>query len=450
MIVALLLIASTFAQGRPDDASWVDSPSGHVRCHYEREEDAPLCDDVAGWADDAWAAQVDDLGFHPPFPDAGLGGSDALDVYLTRDAGGAGVAWVDCDGGDPNCVDLDPTDGLAGTSSYIIMDPRTDAVDLPHFVHHEFNHALQYATDYAEPYLCLWEGTAVGAERWTDPTWTTIASDLGDYQDYPWVSAILQDSYWLWEDFQINSWYEYGAVVWVFWMDDRYGDGEGSIGPELWSRATQEGASPDPDVLDAWDALSGGWRDDMLAFAADRALLGTSAGADWADFAGDRALARRSPSPQIPGTFSPGHAPYPQGTVYFDVDAQAGETLDLDLEGDAVEWGLVAVGDGVDAHARGTTLGVFVPAAGAVTVGVINLGPAGFVAGDALEPADFTLSISSDVRGGCGCDGSGAAGMGPMTLLALLGGLCRRIRREDGAPEKNRVSRPSSPPLTLR
>lgn len=411
------VVSIAAAYARYPEAGFVDSAEGHVRCHYERAGDAARCDEVAVWAEEAWAAQVDGLGFMAPPPDRGVGGSDALDFYLTREAGGAGQAWVDCDGGDPDCEDADPTDDVDGAPSYVVIDPRTANDDFPLFTYHEFQHTTQYASDYTEPFLSLWEGTAVACEHWTSPAWPTAAEDFGDYQAAPWLSVILQDGYFLADlGFSDDSWYEYGAVAWVFFLDDRYGDGQGSIGPRLWEEAGKPGAN----VLDAWEVLSGDREASLLEFAADRARMGTTAAPAYAAFAGDDGVAWREQTP-TDGPTAPTYPPYPLGMSLYDASGPG----EVAFEGDpAVRWALLAVTDttAFEVDPQGS-----VDLDGDWTLVVVNLGPDGFVATDPLEPASFTLWLSGvEVPDeGCGCDATSGVG-----LFGAVGlGLVRRRRR---------------------
>lgn len=416
---------ASLAWARPAAVGFVDSAEGHVRCQYADPADAARCGEVVAWAEEAWAVEVDRIGFHAWLPDNGLGGSDALDLYLTRRAGGAGSAWVDCDGGDPDCLDPDPTDDVAQAPSYVVIDPRTAEADFRHYVHHELCHVPQYASDYTEPYLDLWEATAVACEHWVDPSWPTIAKDLGDFQATPWVSTILQDGYFL-ADLGVTdaSWYEYGAVAWMFWLDEAYGDGRGSVGPALWAAAARPGA----DVLDAWDEVTGDWRAAILEFTAVRARMGLPEGPAWSAFAGDLARAAREPTP-VDAPAAPAFAPYPLGVVFYDAEGP----FDLAFEGDpAVEWAVLVVdGDGASELGGGGS----VSAAGPVTLAVVNLGPPGFDPdGSPLQPASFTLRVSPPeggapravlAGGGCGC-AAGSAG-GWVSALGALG-LARRRR----------------------
>jgi len=150
-----MLFLVTFADARPNSEGWVDSSTHEIRCHWVQAEDEVRCQELLSWAELAWDVQVTELGFHPPYPDQGEGGSDSLDIYLSLAAtGGAGSAWVDCDYSGWSCADADPEDGRAGAPAYVAIDARNPDEDLGPFTVHEFNHVLQYATDYSSALEC--------------------------------------------------------------------------------------------------------------------------------------------------------------------------------------------------------------------------------------------------------------------------------------------------------
>ncbi len=451
-LAALFLLPAGSTSARPaGEFSSMDSGDGRLRCHWHREQDETLCADVLVWAEEAWDFQVDQIGFFPPLPDGDRGGSDALDIYLTTSAGGAGIAWVECDatlGGD--CTDADPDDGLSAASAFVVMDPRTSDANFPHFVHHEFNHVLQYGIDFAEPFLSVWEGTAVAAERWTDTSWTTSASDLADYQATPWASAVLQDGYFLDAQYGLWSWYEYGAVAWIWWLDEACGAADGALIPQLWVAMSQEGWGLEPDVLDAWSELCGDWTEGMLTFAVERARMGTDAGPAWAEFAGAEAHAlRESDLGELPATFTPQWPPYPLGTTYVDLAVQAGDEMEITLTADSgVEWGLVAVEATAESTVLGSILTHTTAEDGTLTLGVVNLGALDLDANDPLETATFELVVDRietelpledpdedalDDDGGCACrfSRSGRTGSAALLLLAFFA-----LRRRGGPAPK--------------
>ncbi len=428
---------------RPDSFGYVDSAQHPIRCHWSRLNDEQHCLDVIGYADTAWDVQVDQLGFRAPVPDAGIGGSDALDIYLTiAETGAAGSAWVDCEAGDGNCQDSDPTDGFAGTPAFVLIDART--ADLHHYTQHEFNHVLQYATDFDEQSISLWESTAVSAEHWTDPTWTTSASDLADFQATPWISTVLQDGYFLDEQYGIWSYYEYGATLWMRWLDIEHGDGSGSFAPQLWAATAQEGPGREPDVLDAWDELTGDWQADLVAFTAFRGLVGTPRAPAWIAWAGEGGRAWREAELERGDSVAPVHPLYPLGVAYYDVSVERKQRVTASLVGSAAtEWRLIGIRGAGDYADDAETVTVNADDDGLATFAVVNLGWPGMDADDPLTADSFTITIASaedvEPNADCGCSGGGSrAG-----LLAGLAGVAAvgARRRAATAPSRSPTAR---------
>ncbi len=416
---------SAFA-ARPDAVAFVDGSGHPIRCHH-LEGQAALCGVVLAALDEAWSVQVDGLGFAAPLPDGGLGGSDALDVYLAHDGtGGAGGAYVICEGDEADpCVDAVAGDGRASTPTYIVIDPDTPAADLRGYAHHEFNHVCQYATDFEEPFLAVWEGTAVAAEHWTDPTAPLDPGPIADYQVTPWASAVLQDGYWLDETYGIWSWYEYGATVWVRWMDERHGDGAGSLGPALWQAFANDPGENEPDVLDAWDTLGGDWRTDLPDFVRMRARLGTDTQPEWAKSLG---VGARIPwedgaTGRVDGEWNASHELFPLGAVFarFEHD---GNALSATLA-DAESFVLVDL-DAPDGTPAADHLEF--SEAGTVHFAMVSVPGDGFDADDALTGATATLLFGEPSDCGCASAGPGV----PWGVLLSVSGAGAAARARPG------------------
>lgn len=440
----VLLVAAAWA-ARPEAAGFVDDAAEPIRCHW-LEGQASLCDVVLPALEAAWAAQVGRLGFATPLPDGGLGGSDALDVYLTHDeTGGAGGAYVACDGEDTApCVDAAPDDGRQSTPSYIVIDPDTPVGDLPRFAEHEFNHVLQYATAFEEPFLDVWEGTAVAAESWTNPDFPLDPGPIADYQATPWASALLQDGYWLDDTFGLWSYYEYGATVWVRWLDARHGDGAGAVGPALWAAMANDPGPNEPDVLDAWGTVAGGdWRGEVPDFVRMRATLGTAAQPAWAAGLDDGAAVAFDPEVTLAAgetaTWTPENPLWPLGAAYLEVHAATAVRAELTDAGDAQL---------VDLDAPDGTPGALALTGGkTLRLAVVRVPDSSFDADDPLTAASpgLTLSAEAGPAEGCGCaSGAGGGARGAAVLLGIVGA---GWRRRGGAIGRRRPG-PASPGAT--
>jgi hypothetical protein len=413
----MFVLLQTALAARPEAAGFVDSTTVAVRCHH-LDGQAALCDPVLAAVEEAWAAQVDGLGFPAPPPDAGRGGSDALDVYLTHDGtGGAGGAYVTCDGAAQEpCADLVAGDGLASTPTYVVIDPDTATEDLRGYAHHEFNHVLQYAIDFEEPFLDVWEGTAVAAEAWTDPDMVLDPGPIDDYQRNPWVSALLQDGYWLEEQTGRVTWYEYGATVWVRWLDERHGDGAGSIGPALWLAFANDPGANEPDVLDAWTTLAGtDWRDELPDFVRMRARLGTEDAPAWATSLGVRGQVRwEEDSERLDGRWVASRSLQPLGMAFV---VHAGG-----LPVEALDGTLLVDLDAADGTPAATRLE---PGDGG-RYAIVATPDAAFDADDTLVETEGGVVVGE--AGACGCAAAEGAGWAAVAAagVALAGSRARR------------------------
>lgn len=433
MVIAAL-IASTLGWAiRPPDASVATTGgSRDVTCHAIPGGEAQ-CSVVLDAIDEAWAAQVEQLGFRPPLPDGTLGGGPGLDVYLSHlGTGGAGGAYVTCD--DEPCVDAAQGDGRASTPSYIVIDPELDDTTLRRYCHHEFNHVLQFATDFEEPFLDAWEGTATAAETWTDPASLLDQGPLADYQATPWVSAVLQDGYWLDEQYDIWSYYEYGAVLWVLWMDQRWGDGAGSIGPALWAAMANDPGANEPDLLDAWDELSGGWENDVVEFAVDRGRFGTKDEPEWLTALGGAPEVTTTLIP--PGDYSDQLGPmYPLGMHYIDIEVAESANGSVRVGSDIADLELVSVRADPSLTLTQTSSGRIVFAGlGTMRLVVVSVPENRFDADESLEPASPYLTVFYDKSVGqadCQPDGVHCGGFALM-IGAFPAALWARRRRQAG------------------
>ena len=232
--------------GRPEAAAYVDDPVRGVRCHVQTDDHLPRCDAIFDAIDDAWTAQIDEWGWPEPLPDNGLGGTDGLDIYIHTDA--AGGAYVTS-----GYVDADPDDGRMASSSYMVLAPSISVSEYPGYISHEFNHVLQFAVDMSEPASPPWEGTATLAEERTYPGEGSGPTVVAYYRETPWAGP-LRDGYWL-ENLGYWSWYEYGSVELMQWLEDE----EGVSVPQLWLDMANPTWTNEPDFLDV--LTEDRWRD---------------------------------------------------------------------------------------------------------------------------------------------------------------------------------------------
>jgi hypothetical protein len=378
---------------RPVSLGSVDHPDLPLRCHWADPADEPRCALVLSVAQAAWEAQVDQIGFHPPMPDA----DGRLDLYLS-DEGTSGGAYAY----GPS-EDEDPTDGRMGCHAYLVLDPVISDLAMPSYVAHEFNHILQYATDFTEPSLPVWEATATAAEVWTLPGHRPQPSYVEDFQEWPWM-GLLGDGYRLYEDYGIWSYHEYGAVIWILHLDQTWGSGDGAMGAALWAAMENPDWGNDPDLMAAWAAVAGGsWEDARVELAALQLVAGTALAPAWAQELGnagwfapaaevvDAAAASGGLSLELddPGI-------YPTGLVVVELDGvEAG--LRVQAAGpDGVRLALVAV-DAAGQRQVGEGAGLELELTGDLRLAVVHLDEPDLRSDWPLRPDAVTLQIGEPV-----------------------------------------------------
>lgn len=237
-------------EGRPDAIDSILSDVYPIKVHWDDTFTEKQARIVLESTELAWLVQVEELGYRAPvLPDNADG--PELDLYLSSSHAGAWSAWAVND----TSADDIAGDGLFGVSAYVVFGQIPEEW-LPSYAAHEFNHVVQYATDYSEWFTNFWESHATAAQKWTlgEPDYSY---EISSWQKVPYGPSLVGDSYLLWPDIQQAYSFEYGAVVWAIYMDEVYGAGDGTMGPALWYAAANEGWSYEPDHMDAVIALGG-------------------------------------------------------------------------------------------------------------------------------------------------------------------------------------------------
>jgi len=386
---ALVAMHMSVADGwRPESEKSFDHDSLPIRCHVVDTAHEVLCQVAFDTIELSWTVQVDKLGFADPI----LDDDDRFDVYITTEYTEGG-AYVAGEGGDAN-----PDDGRMGQQSYMALDPAIPESEFASYVAHEFNHVLQYSMDFVEPTLPVWEATATAAEAWTLEDYRIYGEWVADFQAYPWM-GILGDSYVMWDDYGIWSYHEYGAGIWILHLDHTYFDGEGAGGAALWWALVQDSFVNEPDVLDAWETVTGGsWADALIEFVAfnlvshdpDRrpAWVDDRDDGDWGSVPMDTLEAA-----DLPATVTPEWGVAPTGWVHVELP-DAPEDLVVSVEGDdSVDLALVVVdADGAVQVSRDWPARVELT--GAIDVAVVHLANGEFDADGRLEMSPLELSFA--------------------------------------------------------
>lgn len=471
---------SSPSMSRPSEAGYVDSTKYPIRIHYRKSTDADRASDVLlPIAEDIWETELA-MGWQQPPADYGAGGSDSYDIYLTnyQTAGGAWTYTTYDNGIEPDAYD---GDDYFTNSSFIALDDDSSWIpddQLDDFLSHEFNHALQYATDANEYTLFAWENTAEATAEIYSGIGPYFKDEVSDFQSHPGLS-ILFDSY----TSQVGAYgddvwyYEYGGWIFGAFLEQRFGTNDGSELQKLWAALATGERSDDPDFVDALGVIGGADFPDAaqtyLEFTEWRLLLGDhDDGAHYSDGAklpndaepGLQATLTLSTVDGTSVTPAEDEEPYYLGDEVWqiDVDAPSTQALHVELAGDTdTQWGIVAVGllDGQPARVVKTRAGEGETATAdlnldgvtTVLVAAANLGPTDLDPEDTNLRKTKTFSMSFALQApvvddtgdggkgggggedgdgtGCGCattDTPGAAGVVVAGVLLLA---ARRGRR---------------------
>ncbi len=371
-LVASQILAGLGPEARPEAEGYIDDVTTGVRCHYQIEANADLCDAVFVAFAEAREAQHG-LGWPEPPDDVQAGGSSAPDVYLHRDAEwGAYVS--------SSYIDADPDDGRTGSASYMVLDPRITEEELGSYVAHEYNHMLQFAMDYNEPSLPPWEGAATRAEEVTYPGFGSAPTVVPDYQATPWAGA-LSDGYILYDlSTQFWSFYEYGSVLWF----DDLREEHGVNALDFWWAMVQDKDVNEPDVLDAYEAVTGDGRQAFIDFGVRRAAFGTDQAPAWAAVYADAPLGIEGQL-AMDGSLSAEWGVYEWGFIAVDVLETGLLSLSVD---ESLDWAVVSADTGEE-------LGFPAVVAAGERVLIFNFGGPDYDGDDRRTPAELTVSLSA-------------------------------------------------------
>ncbi|MFO0744751.1 MAG: hypothetical protein U1F43_03620 [Myxococcota bacterium] len=209
--------------------------------HYRTPAERNTAESVVGYLERSWLVEVDQLGFRAPLPDDGRCGDDAdLDVFLWRNAP---EVFTDVLGSNP-------ATSWDDAPVFIVLDPAGEVGGqyLDSTASHEFNHACQAAYDWSEVTLA-YEMTSTFIEDQVfdeDDNYQTI---LFDFQGNPDWSIDRDDGY--------ETWYMYGAAMYLGYLRDRFYRGDPSFAAVMWEGSKSSAAENEPDYQDALDTMLG-------------------------------------------------------------------------------------------------------------------------------------------------------------------------------------------------
>ncbi len=319
-----------------------------VIVHYRARADAATAAEVLALVDRSWDGEVGALGFRPPLDDTGRCGDDGtFDVFVWRGSDGC---YVDV-------VDDNPATPYDDEVAYLVVDPwgPYGGPILDTTVAHELNHAMQAADDWSDAPM-IYEATSVFVEDQVFDDDDQYVDQVADFQAHPDWSLDRDDGY--------ETWYMYGAGLYLRYLRDRHWAGDGRFVGEMWQRL-RSGADNEPDFEDALEVMLRaraqiGFLDSVVGFARWRVYTGARAdGAHLEEAAGFAEPARAGQARPTGARIA--LSPMTLGTSYVDVAPQAGDParIAVSLEGadPSVTWvvqvvpGAASDGDTLDLSA---------------------------------------------------------------------------------------------------
>lgn len=328
LVIAALAAPLHSASAEPPWDGYVDSTVYPIRVHYTNSAGLAKAEDALGFAEASWELQVGQMGFASPTTEDATGNRiPGLWIFLDPDSFGdhaepiadnPDTSWTDC-------------------TMRMVVKTLTPVSYFELVVYHEMNHTLQMSDDCGESGFAF-ENTTVAVTTLIWPNDMVFGEYmLPVFQAYPHHG--LDCAFWGDPD---RQYYHYGASLFQIFLEDHYGNYDGTLLSAIWEAARQDGTvtvggftiSMDvpnsPHLLDAVETALGGPTLDeaFVEFARWRYFVGLRDdgehfidGALWAG--GELALESEWNLAELPLTTEvPENVPNEYGSVYL--------TLDLD------------------------------------------------------------------------------------------------------------------------
>lgn len=229
VIAALIAVAAGASALAEPPGSYLESATLPIRVFYD-DDTAGAAAGILAEAEEAWAAEVDGLGFAPPLRLVGAEDDVQEGFDLVLDPTLPGVASYEVQS---NHAETAITD--CPTVAYVNPDYLTSDEMLQMGVVHVFNHNSLHAVDCIEPPVPAYDMFAVATEVVVMGSghmyW--LMSELPAFQNHPWYSL---DAY-----STADVFYSYGSGFFLLFLDEVYGAGDGALLPAIWARTAQDG-----------------------------------------------------------------------------------------------------------------------------------------------------------------------------------------------------------------
>lgn len=251
-LIPVFLVAtlawSAEAAAEPAWDGYVESTQYPIRVHYTNSAGLAAAQQALGYAEDTWEAQVEQMGFAAPTSEDASGvRHEGLWIYLDPDypyARGEPIA------DNPDTPQTDCT-------ARVVVATLTPTWYFEVVIHHESNHAFEMAADCGEsPFAFENTTVAVTTLEWPDEA-VFIQYMLPAFQAYPYhgLACTFRDT--------DRQYYQYGASLFQLFLEDYYGNYDGTLLSAIWDAAMQDGTvsvggmgismdvDNDPNLLDA-------------------------------------------------------------------------------------------------------------------------------------------------------------------------------------------------------
>lgn len=260
-LVQSLVLATTLTGQRPAAVGVVESRHLPVRVHYQAGVTEEHAKEILEISEISWDRMFREMGFRAPLADFGEGGSDAYDVYVVTDLPN-GV------GGYTGFSGFDESTTRADAYGYTVVADDLRPQYIRGVVAHELFHASQMAYDWWE-HISFMEGSS---------TW--IVDQVFPDEDFYWrYFTYYNKKPWQALNFiSLADPYQYGTGMFLTYLDEKYGEGDGAFLREVWEHAEQDDFTNEPDYLDVMDEMleaRGGLKTAFHEFAEWRLIVGT-------------------------------------------------------------------------------------------------------------------------------------------------------------------------------
>lgn len=216
-----------------------------ITIHFQYAKDLETMQHVMGYLEQSWSMEMGPLGYRRPLDDGGRCGKDGnFDVF----------AWPDIDTCYVNASTANPSTDWNDYFTYMVLDPwgkyAGDILDST--LAHELNHGCQASDDWWDSPI-IFEMTSTLIEDAVFDDDDEYMGLLEAFQSRPdW--GIDRNDYYV-------TWYMYGATMTLFFVKDRYFDGDFAWSADMWylmrnpPGADQDPVLNEPDFEDALDEL---------------------------------------------------------------------------------------------------------------------------------------------------------------------------------------------------